>query len=136
MIFDDSERRLALYSSLISHFRHFRKKKHRKVDAKRHPQVIQDRVAAQPPRPLSGAKSQRSGLATPLCRSVFFQVRRRAAPRAQGPRVKGPFGPLGAIGGYSEAIPSGWPLRADSHYEWRVILIGGRPGSEMRNGLK
>ena len=69
----------------------------------------------------------------------FFQVRRRAAPRAQGPRVKGPFGaqgPFGAIGGYSEAIPSGWPLRADSHYEWRVILIGGRPGSEMRNGLK
>ena len=31
-------------------------------------------------------------------------------------------GPLGAIGGYSEAIPSGWPLRADSYYECRVIL--------------
>ena len=27
--------------------------------------VILDRVAAQPPRPLSGAKSQRSGLVTP-----------------------------------------------------------------------
>ena len=27
--------------------------------------IILDRVAAQPPRPLSGAKSQRSGLATP-----------------------------------------------------------------------
>ena len=27
--------------------------------------IILDRVAAQPPRPLSGAKSQRSGLVTP-----------------------------------------------------------------------
>ena len=39
----------------------------------------------------------------------------------------GPFtaqGPFGAIGGYSEAIASGWPLRADSHYEWRIILTG------------
>ena len=50
---------------------------------------ILDRFAAQPPRPLSGAKSQRSGLATPLCRSLFFQVRRRAAPRAQWPRDPG-----------------------------------------------
>ena len=60
---------------------------------------IPDRVAARPPRPLSGAKSQRSRLATPLCRSLFFQVRRRAAPRAQWPRDPGrPMGPKGGQG--------------------------------------
>ena len=75
------------------------------------PKVIHDRVAAQPPRPLSGAKSQRSGLATPLFRSVFFQVRRRAAPRAQGPRVKG-------------VIPK--PFRVENHPEWKAVL-NGRP---------
>ena len=48
---------------------------------------------------------------------VFFQVRRRAAPRAQGPRVKGPFGPLGAIG----VIPK--PFRVDGHYERIAITL-------------
>ena len=37
-VFDGSEPRLALYSSLITHFRHFRK--NRKIDAKREPKSI------------------------------------------------------------------------------------------------
>ena len=83
---------------------------------------ILDRVAAQPPRPLSGAKSQRSILATPLCRSLFFQVRRRAAPRAQGPRdPKGPKGPKGPMGPFG-VIPK--PFRMESNFEWKVISIG------------
>ena len=48
----------------------------------------------------------------------FFQVRRRAAPRAQGPREGALRGPLGALG----VIPK--PLRMDGHYEWKVISIG------------
>ena len=80
--------------------------------------VILDRFAAQPPRPLSGAKSQRSGLATPLCRSLFFQARRRAAPRAQEP--KGPKGAFGALWGDGPMGPFGVipkPFRMEGHFE-------------------
>ena len=112
---------------------------------------IPDRVAARPPRPLSGAKSQRSRLATPLCRYLFFQVRRRAAPRAQWPRDPGrpmgpegdprggqgdprggkgtqgrlrrPWGsgPMGPFGGYSAVIPNGKPFRVEGYYERKAI---------------
>ena len=99
-------------------------------------QYILDRVAAQPPRPLSGAKSQRSGLATPLCRSLFFSgspARSASGPGTQwAPRV-GPFGPLGplrgpkgplGLGGYSEAISNGWPLRMEGNFDWNAISNG------------
>ena len=68
---------------------------------------------------------------------MFFQVRRRAAPRAQGPNgpqggggASGPLGPFGAqvpfgdLGGYSEAISNGWPLRMEGHFDWNAISNG------------
>ena len=70
--------------------------------------------------------------------SLFFQARRRAAPRAQEPKgPKGPKGTFGALGedgpmepfgvipkpfrmaSYSEAspkaVPNGWPFRVESY---------------------
>ena len=60
----------------------------------------------------------------------FFQVRRRAAPRAQGPNGPqgwGPSGPLGPFGaqralGALGVIPK--LFRVAGHYEWKVISIG------------
>ena len=61
----------------------------------------------------------------------FFQVRRRAAPRAQGPNgpqgwgPSGPLGPFGVgLGGYSEAISNGWPLRMEGNFDWNAISNG------------
>ena len=81
--------------------------------------VIHDRFAAQPPRPLSGAKSQRSILATPLCRSFFSGSPARSA---SGPRdPKGPkgtqrdsLGAQGPQGGMGLGL-----LR--SYSEWKAI---------------
>ena len=97
---------------------------------KRIPKVIPDRFAAQPPRPLSGAKSLRSILATPLCRSLFFQARRRAAPRAQEPKgpkgpkapQRGPRAPSAPFGGMGPWGPLGL---FRSHSAWKAISNGG-----------
>ena len=78
--------------------------------------IILDRVAAQPPRPLSGAKSQRSGLITPKCRSLFFSG--SPARSASGPRAQG----KGALRG-PRALWGHWGLFR-SHSEWMAITSG------------
>ena len=57
--------------------------------------------------------------------SLFFQARRRAAPRAQEPKgPKGPKGAFGALWGDGPMGPFGVipkPFRMEGHFEWRVI---------------
>ena len=62
---------------------------------------------------------------------VFFRFARaqRLGPRdPMGPKggaLRGPKGPLG-LGGYSEAISNGWPLRMEGNYDWNA-MSNGRP---------
>jgi len=82
---------------------------------------ILDRVAAQPPRPLSGAKSQRSELATPLYRSSFLVFSGSPARSASGPRagaLRAPWAPSGPKGPWGP-----WGLFR-SHFEWIAITNG------------
>ena len=88
---------------------------------------IQDRFAARPPRPESGAKTQRC-----LFAPLFFHFLLILAVGAQRLRPQGPMGPplpphgipkLFRIGSHSElgAIPNLRPFRIGSHSELEVF---------------